>query len=158
MKIIGNWLTDLNDPAGKKYFEQMYKRTWQDLLIDYEVFNVAKLSSPLVKHIVFLEHDGSVNQIFVLEENDHVIVYSGCGGEKGRYFNTDGIAFMRIRSGDKYVGAYAIDSSPYDYTFEEAAEETGILAEDVLLHINKRLAESGCDSATVENIVLVQQL
>lgn len=124
MIITGNWLPQVDRPEDAAYFLELYDMTYLDYILDYEIDYITTADNKNISHIVFLEYDGSFNQIFSLEDGDTVHIHTEGDGagymtDEVRFFNTDCMAFMQINSYGKDIGTYCVQDSPYDFINNE---------------------------------------
>lgn len=118
MKVHGKWLTQTTDAKQLEWFVDLYEMTPEQIIKDYklEVRSVPEN----IKLIVFPEYDGSINQIFEIEDGDMIFVWGG--GCCGTIFNTDGIAFMDLVRDDKVIAQWVMDNSPYEMNDDDLEE------------------------------------
>jgi hypothetical protein len=122
MKIIGKWLPRVDTPEGREQFKKKYSVDYYEYMIEHEVTSIKRLFYKNCKFIVILESDNTFNQVFVLEEQDHVMVYSeGCLNDKF-YFNTDGMAFMSLVRDCEKKATWFLENSPYDHEEDDWEE------------------------------------
>lgn len=119
MKVIGKWLTETTNEPERKWFIDLYEMTPEQIIMDYELEQ--HIVNPEIRAIVFPEYDGTINQMFILEPNDMVIVWAQ--GRCDSIFNTDGIAFMELhdRNGNMRF-QWAMDNSPYEMNDDDLEE------------------------------------
>ena len=119
MKVIGKWLTETSKESELKWFVDLYEMTPEQIIKDYKLERFVIPEN--IKAIVFPEYDGEVNQTFIIEDGDEVIVWSG--GCCDTIFNTDGIAFMELhdRNGNMRF-QWAMDNSPYEMNDDDLEE------------------------------------
>jgi len=140
---------------------------WADVVMAYRTDSVSELTYHTIRNIVVLEvHDGSINQVFSLENEDEMFkVYSEgcCGG----IFNTDGAAFIQYLKGGGQQAVYMIDNSPYDVgmyedDWYEFSRDDDFSREIAIQELNLFLRNRGVDihthPITAENTVFVTQL
>jgi hypothetical protein len=118
MKIHGKWLTKTTDAEDLKWFVDLYEMTPDQIIKDYKLEQ--HIINPEIKAIVFLEYDGSINQMFIIEPNDLVIVWAE--GRCDTIFNTDGIAFMELHRDQQLIAQWAMGDSPYEMNDEDLEE------------------------------------
>lgn len=118
MKVIGKWLTETSKESDRKWFIDLYEMTPEQIIKDYELEQ--HIVNPEIKAIVFPEYDGEINQMFIIEPGDLVIVWAQ--GRCDSIFNTDGIAFMEHHRDQKLVAQWAMDNSPYEMNDEDLEE------------------------------------
>jgi hypothetical protein len=119
MKVIGKWLTETTSDEGLQYFRDLYDQTPSQMIGDYELEQ--HIVNPEIKAIIFPEYDGEINQMFLIDPEDLVIVWAqGCCDS---VFNTDGIAFMELhdRNGNMRF-QWAMDNSPYEMNDDDLEE------------------------------------
>ena len=118
MKVIGDWLTKTSSVEGLKYFEMLYETTPEQVIKDYEL---EKFVVPEhIKAIVCPEYDGTINQVFIIEPDDLVIVWAeGCCDT---IFNTDGMAFMDLYRNGEHIARWCMDNSPYEMNEQDLEE------------------------------------
>lgn len=115
MRILGKWLTRVDTPEGRELFKQLYDKDFYEMMIRHDVTHISHIFPDIIRHVVFVEYDGTFNQVFSLDDGDHLLVYSdGCMSDKGCHFNTDGIAFFCLVRGGEIIGWYSVENSPYD--------------------------------------------
>ena len=158
---MGKWLTELHTAEGEKYFQQLYDMSPWEMIVRHELNLSTNLNyhNSSIRHIVFLEYDESINQIFTLEEKDYLKVYSEqrCDG----LFNTDGMAFMHFidPKDSSTVAFYSVENSPYDMTLDEVVQESDTSAQEILDSINRVLLKYEVQQgASAENVLFVRQL
>ena len=118
MKVIGKWLTETTNESELKWFVDLYEMTPEQIIEDYKLEQ--HIVNPEIRAIVFPEYDGTINQMFILEPNDMVIVWGeGC---HDTFFNTDGIAFMELHRDQQLVAQWAMDNSPYEMNDDDLEE------------------------------------
>lgn len=118
MKVIGKWLTETTTDEGLKFFEMMYEMTPAECIKRYELERIAVPEH--IKAIVCPEYDGTVNQMFLLEDGDEVFAWSeGC---YDTVFNTCGIAFMELVRDDILIAQWTLDNSPYEMNDDDLEE------------------------------------
>lgn len=118
MKVIGKWLTETSNEEDLKWFVDLYEKTPQQIILDYEL--TPRTVPANIKLIVFPEYDGEINQMFELEPNDMVIVWGeGCWDT---VFNTSGIAVMELHRDQQLVSQWTIENSPYEMNDEDLEE------------------------------------
>ena len=120
MKVIGKWLTETSKESDLKWFVDLYEKTPEQIIDDYELEQ--HIVNPEIKAIVFPEYDGTINQMFIIEPDDLVIVWAQ--GRCDSIFNTDGIAFIELheRESGKLRFQWAMDNSPYEMNDDDLEE------------------------------------
>jgi hypothetical protein len=157
MYIIGKWCPRVDSGKGLEYFKSLYKTTYQEMIRKYRLDHITELTNKTISFLVFPEYDGDINQIFVLQDEDTVKVYSeGRLSDEGRIFNTDGMAFFTLIKEEKEIATWCVENSPYDLTDEDFDE----LDKPTLLNtIRKSLKANNLDfEVTNTNVLFVRQL
>lgn len=159
MLIIGNWLKRVDTEEGRAKFKGTYDMDYFEYMIEHDVTYVTRLFAPKIAHVVILEYDGGINQVFSLTSKEHLEVYSsGCMSDKERVFNTDGMAFMRLVRDCKVQGTFCLENSPFDME-EDDWEHMDSSKEEVFEKLNTMLSTRNAEfSATPENTIFVRQL
>lgn len=120
MKVIGKWLTETSKESDFKWFVDLYEKTPEQIIKDYELERFVVPEH--IKAIILPEYDGDINQIFIIEDGDEVVVLAQ--GRCDSIFNTDGIAFMELH--DKATGKmrfqWTLDNSPYEMNDDDLEE------------------------------------
>ena len=158
MYIIGNWCPRVDSGEDVEYFKSLYNATYQEIIRDYKLNHITHLTNKAISFLVFLEYDGGINQIFVLEDGDKLIVYSeDCMANKGRIFNTNGMAFFTLVKEGKEIATFCADNSPYDLTEDEFQDE-GFDKPFVINKIRESLERNNVDiEVTDTNVLMVRQ-
>lgn len=158
MNIIGNWLDRVDTPEGKEGYIKTYGHCPFETIVNHELFHLTRIFPDKYRFLAILEYDGEISQIFALEDNEHLMVYSAgaCGG----IFNTDGQAFVKLIRECKQIGMWVVDNSPYDLTDEMWEEDMDeITKEEVLNNLNSLLKTNGLKiKASNDNVLYVRQL
>ena len=158
MYIIGNWCPRVDSGEDVEYFKSLYNATYQEIIRDYKLNHITHLTNKAISFLVFLEYDGGINQIFVLEDGDKLIVCSeDCMANKGRIFNTNGMAFFTLVKTGKEMATFCADNSPYDLTEDEFKDEE-FDKPFVLNKIRESLERNNVDiEVTDTNVLMVRQ-
>lgn len=159
MKVIKSWLSQVNLPEFREEFAHLYGMDFYEYMIRYSVTHISYPHPDVIRHVAFLEYDGTINQLFSLEDDEHLMVYSsGCMAHEGKFFNTDGIAFMVLVREGKRVATFSVENSPYDLE-ESDFDELDQSKSDILQEIRKLLEANSCTiPVTDSNVLFVQQL
>jgi hypothetical protein len=161
MQVIGKKLMRIDTDKGQKDYLYFYENScWENIVSgDYET--IKKTLTDTFKYVVVMDYPDSIEQIFVLEDDDILIIYSEarCDG----LFNTDGLAYMRLVKKDdpeKTVAMWCLENSPFDYDVDETGSENkNMTPEGLMQHLNVSLKHySLSEDATRENSVFVRML
>jgi hypothetical protein len=161
MQVIGKKLMRIDTDKGQKDYLYFYENScWENIVSgDYET--IKKTLTDTFKYVVVMDYPDSIEQIFVLEDDDILIIYSEarCDG----LFNTDGLAYMRLVKKDdpeKTVAMWCLENSPFDYDVDETGSENKNMTPEILMqHLNVSLKHYGLsENATRENSVFVRML
>jgi hypothetical protein len=161
MQVIGKKLMRIDTDKGQKDYLYFYENScWENIVSgDYET--IKKTLTDNFKYVVVMDYPDSIEQIFVLEDDDVLIIYSEarCDG----LFNTDGLAYMRLVKKDypeKTVAMWCLENSPFDYDVDETGSENkNMTPEGLMQHLNVSLKHySLSEDATRENSVFVRML
>jgi hypothetical protein len=161
MQVIGKKLMRIDTDKGQKDYLYFYENScWENIVSgDYET--IKKTLTDTFKYVVVMDYPDSIEQIFVLEDDDILIIYSEarCDG----LFNTDGLAYMRLVKKDnpeKTVAMWCLENSPFDYDVDETGSENKNMTPEILMqHLNVSLKHySLSEDATRENSVFVRML
>lgn len=159
MQIIGKWLRRVDTPEGRESFKKSYNVDFYEYMIRNEVTHITRLFPDNIKYIVFLD-SYSIYQIFVLEDKDHLMVYSsGCMAKEKRVFNTDGMAFMSLVRDCEVKGTFCIENSPYDQEKGDWETEIEMTHKEGVSKVNAMLLDKKLpQTATKKNTLFVRQL
>lgn len=86
MKIFGKLCNRIDTNAGKEKFMKFYDIDPYQYVFEYELFHVTRIFPKQFKYVAFLESDSKPRQVFVLEDEEHLMVYNDIESE---IFNTD---------------------------------------------------------------------
>lgn len=116
MHILGSRNNRVDGVKNEAAFVATYGISHWQMIVEQETFDKSFILKNDFAYIAFVEPaDNSISQLFILEDDDLIVVYAGCGGKDGMgYFNTDGIAFMKLSRKGTFVAMWEIDQSPYD--------------------------------------------
>lgn len=161
MKVIGKKLMRIDTPEGNKDYLYFYEKSCWEHIVTGDYNTIHKTLSDTFRYIVVMDYPDSVEQIFALEDDDLVIIYSEqrCDG----LFNTDGLAYMRLVKKDnpeKTVAMWCLENSPFDYDIEETGSENEQMTpEGLMQHLNYCLKHYNLpEDATPENSKFVRML
>lgn len=160
MKIYGNHLDELHTEFGAKYFMEMYGRAPHRFMSDFKLECTLRLNndSGLIRNIIFLEYDGYAAQVFHMEADDRIYVYSDPNLVSCGVFNSEQGAFMDVFDSENNMKSYFVASSPY--CLDSSDEEWDELHDDgfdgVVADIHERLPDIG--EVNTQNTIFVRQL
>ena len=160
MLKYGNWLTEVTSVEGREFFEQQYDMSPARFMVNYDLKLTKKIADgDPIKNIMFLEYDGSVNQLFQMQAGDRVYVYADQALMDLGCFNSEQGAFMDVFTADGRVFVYFVPSGPYCLESKED-DEWWELHDDgydgVVAEIQSRFQKLG--PVTFENTIFVRQL
>jgi hypothetical protein len=161
MKVIGKKLMRIDTQEGNKDYLYFYKKSCWEHIVTGDYNTIHKTFSDTFRYIVVMDYPDSIEQIFALEDDDLVIIYSEqcCDG----LFNTDGLAYMRLVKKDnpeKTVAMWCLENSPFDYDIAETGSENEQMTpEGLMQHLNHCLKHYHLpEDATPENSKFVRML
>lgn len=158
MIIIGNWLKRVDTVEGRAKFKGTYDVDYFEYMIEHQVTHITRLFAPKTAHVVILEYDGSMNQIFSLSSQEHLEVHSHSSVSDKRVFNTDGMAFMRLIRDCEVKGTFCLENSPFDME-EDDWQYMEYSKEKVFEKLNALLSDRNAEfTATEDNTIFVRQL
>jgi hypothetical protein len=160
MKIFGKCCERIDSDQDKLNFKKMYSLDPYQFIFDHELFNITRIFPNKFRYIAFLEYDASPRQVFVLDDDEHLMVYNDI---KGEIFNTDQIAFFSLIKNCERVSTFYTDSSPYSFTLKnkDCVEELEVPVKEILSSINSFCSNSEIKieiPANIKNTLIVRTL
>lgn len=157
---FGNGLLRVDSGEDLEYFVSQYERTPEQFAADYELTDETILTPDNIAHIAYIDSDGSIAQLFSLQEGDSMIVsreerLSGYG-----ITNSQHMAFFTLVREGKMVAMFAADSGPYDCD-DDSFEYKDVTRDEVLNTIGEWLKSAAGQETfpvTADNTLLFEQL
>lgn len=154
MKIFGKLCNRIDTKEGKEKFIHFYNIDPYQYIFEYELFNVNRIFPNKFKYIAFLESDSEPRQVFVLEKEEHLMVYNDIESE---IFNTDSMAFFSLIRECKRIGTFCTEHSPYSFSLDnqECLDSECFNSEEIIQNITDFCSSDSSDEVPNMNNVLV---
>ena len=159
MRILGKHCQRVDTQEGNLKFQEMYTDDPYKFIFEHELFNISRIFNDTYQYIVFLGYEATPNQIFYIEDDEHLMIYNDIDGA---IFNTDSMAFFSLIRDSKRIGTFCTEHSPYSFPLSDIDNvntEFSLTPEEVLEKIVIFCKNAELENiATINNTLIVREL
>lgn len=155
MLVFGKCVNRVDQGQDRDFFIEMYKQTPREYGFSAEMFNKTALWPEDVRYIAFVDYEGQIEQVFYIEDKEHVNVYNDI---PGTIFNTDGMALFTLIRDCKEVAMWATNHSPWSDRLCDLDDNYEFTIEPVLERLKIFINGKTEFEPTPENVLIVQTL
>ena len=76
MRILGKHCQRVDTQEGNLKFQEMYTDDPYKFIFEHELFNISRIFNDTYQYIVFLGYESTPNQIFYIEEDEHLMIWN----------------------------------------------------------------------------------